>query len=415
MNSDGKGSRGGVFYGWWVVGASGVGLSLCLATTVIFTFQVFVMPLEAAFGWSRTQISMGLSITTVTAALASPLGGLLMDRHGVRRVLLPSIGVFGILIGTLYFATSSLWHFYAVFLMIATVGAVVSPLAYSRVIVNWFDRRRGLALGVGLAGVGIGAAVVPSLAQYVISNYGWREAYVALALLILAVSLPIVAVILKEAPEQMGLRPDGDGGPQAASGITAREAVHTRSFWLMAVSFFLIGFVVNGVIAHLVPMLIDRGMAPARAAGAASTFGVALLSGRVLAGYLMDRFFAPHVALAFFLGPVAGISLLAMGAVDGMAVASAGLVGLALGAEFDVIAFFTSRYFGRLSFGQIYGYLFGAFLIGGGGGPIVMGMAHDSAGSYAIGLWLLAALMLTVCGLIGLLGPYPDHKIPNQT
>lgn len=410
---------GAIFYGWRVVAASGAGLALSFPTVVIYPFGNFVRPLAAEFGWNRGDISAALMIAILTTAVAGPGLGMLIDRFGVRRVLLPAILLFGLASGSLYWLTPSLAQFYATFFVIAVVGTVVSPLGYSRVIVSWFDRHRGLALGIGLAGVGIGAAAVSPAVQAVIGHFGWRHAYIGLGLLILFISFPIVFAVLRDSPGEMGLGADGDspapddGESNArAAGFTARDAARTAAFWLMLGAFFLVGLAMTGIIVHLVPMLIDRGMTPARAALATTVLGMSLIFGRLLAGYLMDRFFAPNVAIVFLAGPILGLGMLAMGASGGLAYVSAALVGMAIGAEFDVIAYFTSRYFGPRAYGQIYGYLFALFQIGGAMGPVIMGYGFDSLGNYTMALWLLSGLMALACLLIRFLGPYPTLPRP---
>lgn len=409
----------GIFYGWRVVAASCAGLALSFPTIIIYPFGNFVRPLGAEFGWGRGEISAALMIAILTTALAGPGLGMLIDRFGVRRVLLPAILLFGLATGSLYWLTPSLVQFYTIFMVIAIVGTVVSPLGYSRVIVSWFDRHRGLALGIGLAGVGIGAAAVSPAVQAVIGQFGWRQAFFGLGLLILLISFPIVFAVLRDSPGEMGLGADGDSpGPDngesatRAVGFAARDAARTPAFWIMLGAFFLIGLAMTGIIVHLVPMLIDRGMTPAGAALATTVLGGALIFGRLLAGYLMDRFFAPHVAIVFLAGPILGLAMLALGAGGGLAYVSAALVGMAIGAEFDVIAYFTSRYFGPRAFGQIYGYLFALFQIGGAMGPVIMGYGFDSLGNYTAALWLLSGLMALACLLIRFLGPYPALPRP---
>ena len=178
----------------------------------------------------------------------------------------------------------------------------------------------------------------------------------------------------------------------------------------MLVSFVLVGSAMTGLIGHLVPMLIGRGVDPAQAALTASSLGISLLVGRVVAGHLMDRFYTPRVVIVFLLGPVTGLALFGMGITGGLAVLSTVLMGLAIGAEFDVIAFFASRYFGLRAFGQIYGFMYGAFMLGSAVGPVLLGLLYDRLGRYHEGMWLLSAVTLLSCVLIGLLGPYPRRR-----
>jgi MFS family permease len=163
---------------------------------------------------------------------------------------------------------------------------------------------------------------------------------------------------------------------------------------------------VHGCLIHLVPLLTDRGISPQSAALAASLLGGALLLGRVGAGYLLDHFVASAVASTFFCGAAFGFVLLWSGMTGGLAFAAAFLVGLGMGAEGDIIAYLVSRYFGLLAFGEIYGYAFAAFTLGGVVGPLLMGLGFDSTGSYrlVLGIFVLASLAAAV--LMTRLGPY---------
>jgi MFS family permease len=321
---------------------------------------------------------------------------------------------FGLGLISFYFLSASLWHFYAIYLALGVVGGGTTPVSYSKVISHWFDKKRGLALGLTLAGVGLGTLIMPPLAQALITVVGWRGAYVILGLMVIGVTIPVVGLFLKETPQMMGLWPDGEtvvhtrtAKPSSQEqGMSCREAWHTGTFWLMVSAFFLMAMSINGCILHLVPMLTDRGLSAQSAAFAASLFGGALLVGRVGAGYLLDRFFAPYVAACFFCGPTLGIFLLWSGVAGGLAFVAAVLVGLGLGAEVDLIAYLVSRYFGLRAFGEIYGYVFAVFALGGGIGPLLMGGGFDATGSYSLVLGGFAVVTLTATGLMTRLGPY---------
>jgi MFS family permease len=191
-----------------------------------------------------------------------------------------------------------------------------------------------------------------------------------------------------------------------ATGLDARAARRTTSFWCVAIAFFLVSLVTNGCVVHLVPLLTDRGISAQTAAFAASVSGVALLFGRVWTGYLLDRLFAPYVAIAFFLALALGVFLLWIETADAIALAAAMLVGLGLGAEVDIIAFLVGRYFGLLAFGEIYGYVFAAFVLGAGIGPLLMGSGFDASGSYRWVLGAFVLITLVASGLMTQLGPY---------
>jgi MFS family permease len=405
-----NGKRNGVFYGWWVVLASAVGMFWGVPVT-IYSFSVFFKPLMQQFHAGRAAISLGYTLHLIAGTATAPLIGWLIDRFGARRVILAGTALFGSILLTNKVFSASLSQFY-LFLMILGVGLHgVGPIPYGNVIAHWFDRHRGLALGLMMLGIGLGAIIVPSLAQQLIARFGWRNAYAILGGAVLLIPIPIVAVVIRERPQELRLLPDGDAwgdstaeNEVAAQGLSARQAWSTGTFWLMACSFFLAGASVHACVIHLAAMLSDRGISAQTAALGSSFVGAAVLIGRVGTGYLLDRLFAPRIAAAFFGGAALGIAMLRMAAP--LAFAGAFLVGLGLGAEVDLIAYMTSRYFGLRAFGKVYSSVFAAFSLAAATGPLLMGAGFDRTGSYRGPLiaFLLAALIAAM--LMTRLGRY---------
>jgi MFS family permease len=251
-----------------------------------------------------------------------------------------------------------------------------------------------------MAGVGLGSALLPMLAQALIAEYGWRAAYQIIGVLVFVIAFPSMAFLVgaREA--------EASDGPRQAPGLTASDALRTGAFWILAVSFLFVAMAASGMMAHLVPLLGDRGVKPGLATLTVSMSGIALIVGRLIAGYLLDRLFAPRVAMMFFAAPLIGILILIAGGGIGWMLAAAVLVGLGLGAEVDLIAYLISRYFGLRSFGEIYGYLFAAFMMGGGAGPFVMGSSYTLFADYTPALCLFVIALLAACLLVLRLGAY---------
>jgi MFS family permease len=408
------GQNGGtVFYGWWIILVAAIGLSMGYGPIVTFTFGVFFKPLSQEFGWNRAQVSLAFSLSLLIMSVAFPFVGRLVDRFGARRVIVPSVLFFGFGLICFSLLSARLWHLYALYLILGVVGGGTAPVPYSNVISHWFDKRRGLALGLAMVGLGLSTFIMPSLAQTLITTGGWRQAYIVIGLMVMVVAIPVVALFLTETPQMLGLAPDGETtGSQAArsdpqqEGMSLPEAWHTDTFWLMVSAFFLMSASVHGCLIHLVPLLTDRGVSAQNAALATSLLGGALLLGRVGAGYLLDRFFASAVAVCFFCGAALGFILLWSGVTGSLAFAAAFLVGLGMGAEGDIIAYLVSRYFGLRAFGEIYGYAFAAFTLGGVVGPLLMGVGFDSTGSYGLVLSAFVVAALSAAGLMTRLGPY---------
>jgi MFS family permease len=403
-----------IFYGWWVVLAAGIGASMSYGPIIAFTFGVFIKPLSEEFGWSRADISLGFSLSLLMLSGTAPVFGQLVDRFGARKVLIPSVFLFGSGVASFYFLSANLWHFYAIYAGLGVIAVGAATLPYLSVVSRWFDRRRGLALGLAMVGVGLGTFIMPAFAQALIDAVGWRYAYVILGLMVMGVTIPVVAPFLTETPEQMGLEPDGESAPHArsatstghAQGICSREVWRLETFWLIVAAFFLMSVSVHGCLIHLVPMLTDYGLSAQSAALATSALGGALLIGRVGAGYLLDRFLASSVAIGFLAGATLGVFLLWSEAVGVLAFAAAILIGLGVGAETDLMPYVVSRYFGLRAFGEIYGWVVAAWGLGGVIGPFLMGVGFDTVGSYSAVLAAFMAATLLAAGLMSRLGPY---------
>ncbi|MFZ1624612.1 MAG: MFS transporter [Gammaproteobacteria bacterium] len=396
-----------LFYGWYVALGCGIGLACGLASVLTYTFGVFVTPLRAEFNWSQTEVFAALFLCVLTMTFVAPFFGLLVDRLGARRVILSGLVFEAALIASFYFQDANILSYYLRYVALAVLGVGTTHIAFTRIIALWFDRQRGLALGVTLAGVGIGGFAWPILTQWAIDAFGWRSAWLVIAAAIILVGGTIVLLVVRDSPQSMGLLPDGDTAvssrdkavKSSAPGVTLKQALATRQFWMMLVIFLLIGAAVTSIQVHLVPLLISRGVTPMRAANALSILAVALLFGRVAAGWLMDRIFAPRVAIAFLLGPVVAIFLLASGASGWLAFVAGILTGLAAGAEVDVTAYLVSRYFGLQHFSSIYAWYYSAYSLGAGLGPLATANAVDRFGGYTE-ILLVHAMMLVIATLL---------------
>ncbi|MCU0759717.1 MAG: MFS transporter [Steroidobacteraceae bacterium] len=417
MSSTTRAGHAPFFHGWVIAIASGFGLACSIATVVAATFSIFVGPIREAFGWSASAPFWAPLAVTLTAALLSPTVGGFVDRYGARRVILASFVLEALVLASFYFLDGSLAGFYARYVALGALGLGTTHVAFARVIASWFDRRRGLALGVALAGVGLGGVALPLLCQALIDGFGWRLAYVGLAGLLLVVTLPAMALTIRDTPAQLGLAPDGEppgadlereAAVFASTGATFAEARRDWTFWLMLVTFFLVGLSLQAMMLHLVPLLRGRGVAPDAAAAAQSTIFAGLLVGRLVTGWLMDRFFAPRVALSFLVAPIVGIAMLALGADGTAAFVAAALIGVAAGAEVDVIAFLTSRYFGMKQYSRIYGTFYSLYSLGGGVGPILTATSVDATGGYAQSLWAHVAVLAIGAVLLSTFRRFPD-------
>jgi len=386
-------------------------LTVANGPVVFFTFGLFLGPVTSEFGWDRATFASSLLVGHTLAALAYPFMGRWIDRYGIRRVTLTFIPLFALSTAAISLTPASPAAFIGLAGLCGLISTGQAPPAYAKAVSAWFDERRGLALGIAMAGIGIGATLVPQFARLAIGAYGWRAAYVALGVLTFAVAFPSVALFIRE-PERQGSDPltrRDSGGltpPAQLPGITLGESVRSSSFWLMALAVFLVVTTINGIVAHLVPLLTDRGIDVRQATATLSLVGLSTIAGRLVAGYLLDRFFAPYVAAGLFLLPLVAVGLLTAGAGGVAPTFAAVSLGFGLGAEVDVIGFLASRYFGLRAFGQIYGCLFAIFTLGTGLGPVLMAVSFDVTQSYNVTLTAFGVALACASVLVSRLGPY---------
>jgi MFS family permease len=393
--------------GWRVITGSALGVGASYAAVAFLSFGVFIQPLSEEFGWGRGYISIAITVANLVLAVAAPLVGRFVDRVGAKRVLFPSMVLWAVSFASLSLLTGSLVQFYAVFLLSGVLGLGSSTLIYTRAIAAWFDRSRGLALGLAMSGVSVAGVAIPPATQGLVDAFGWRMAYSALGLVVIA-TVPLVALLLRESwePADQASRSPGDGA--AGTGPVRTVAKRSRTFYLIAGAAALAAMGIHGITIHLIPLLVDRGTPAATAALVASLLGAGMLVSRIACGYLMDRFFAPWVTIAFFLGPTTALALLYAETTGPLILLCALLLGMGSGAEVDAIAYLTSRYFRLQEFGEQYGWFYGCFMLGSSLGPLLMGFGFDQTGSYQLPLLGSLVVLAAACGLLALIEPYPE-------
>ncbi|WP_199555179.1 MFS transporter [Sandaracinobacteroides hominis] len=385
--------------GWRMLVAGLVGVALGLTALPFYTLGVFAGPVAQEFGWARADVLSGLLFSMLGTVCAAGLTGWAIDRYGARRVAI--LCQFGLAAGFGLLANQpgnpTVWR--ASWFLMAVMGIGTTPLTWSTGIADWFTRGRGMALGIALSGSGITAMLAPPLLQAVIDAHGWRVAYLVMAGAVLLVALPITLLLFRPRGGAAGEVVD----PATLPGLEFHEALRGYRFWLIVAAFAAISFGIGGAIPNLVPMLQEAGVA--NAAFYASIVGAMVIAGRLLAGFLLDRFWAPAVAVLLLGVPALACILLALQIGPGL---SAALVGLVGGAEFDLIAFLCARYFGKRAFGRIYAWQWASFALAAGFGSYAFAATRDVTGSYTTALYIAAALMagggLSLLGL----GRYPD-------
>lgn len=397
-----------LFRGWWVV-LGGMGIQATLSGVLYQSYTAYVVPMTAEFGWSRTIFAGVSSLQQVESGLTGPVHGWLLDRFGVRNVI--RVGLLIAALGlTLVSFTQSIAWLYGAFL-VASIGATLAGvISITTAVVNWFERRRATALSIVSTGVSIGGFLVLVVA-WGLTTAGWRMTALVSAVVVLAVGLPL-AQLMDNSPEKYGLRPDGDPAPDggaplrsvaAGRDFTLGQAIRTPAFWLISFGHASALLIVASVSVHLVPAVSQSLGVPLEiAASAVTIMTVMSFGGQLVGGFLGDRFSKRLICSLAMLGHAAGLLVLAYATEFWMVILFALLHGGAWGLRGPLMAAIRADYFGRSSFGKIFGISNMVVMIGSVAGPLVAGYFADQTGNYRFGFTILAAMSLLGCLFFGL-------------
>jgi MFS family permease len=373
-------------------------------------------PIHVAMGWSFFEILMGITIYGVVGALLAPVAGALADKVGTRPVAMGALFTFSLAFGLMYFVPDNLAAFYGVWALIGVLGIGSTPVTWSRTINLWFNRHRGLALGILLLGTSLAGLVVPQIANAVMETTSdWRSVFLVLAALPMFVGLPIAFFMFRDpSPEERPAQASAQTGELA--GLTLAQTLRNYRFWVLFISIMLIALAYGGAHLNMVQIVQFHGFTPGGAATVMSVVAAGIFSGRIIVGLLFDRFWAPAVAVPVLLLPVAACYLL-MGSStsEGLIFVSGYLLGFAAGAESDMIAYLASRYFGMKAYGKIYGLLYMPFGVFSSVSAPLYGYTRDVTGNYdlilgwAMGLFAVGGLILLV------LGRYPNWESTSSS
>lgn len=391
--------------GWPLVVAACCGVAL--GSVQIYATGVFVVPLEAEFGWTRAEIAAGLMAPAILGVLLSPLFGFFIDRWGARRLAIPGTIMVCASTAALSLAGPSIYSWWALWTVLGFATLFLKPTIWSTAVSSHFSAGRGLALAVMLSGTGLAQACLPTITRLLIDGLGWRGAYVALGAGFAAVVVPVLWFFFHDVRFERG-----GGGKKILStvtGYTLREGVRTRQFWQLLLTAIVITGVIVGFVFHLVPLLSEMGLSRANATYIAGIAGIFSILGRLAVGVMLDRLPGPPVGAVSVALPIIAASLLLgfPGSVP-MAIVAIAFLGLCIGGEYDSVIYLATRYFGMRSFGSLFGWLASALLAGVGLGPWIAGMIRDTTGSYDLFLWTVIPLAGLSALLLGTLGKYPD-------
>ena len=303
-----------------------------------------------------------------------------------------------------------LWMLFLAYGMMALLGAGTIPVTWTRAIATSFFKRRGLALGLALTGTGICASIAPHYTVWLTDHYGWRGAYVGLALVPLVLAWPMLYFLFKPLDTHADAElEEPDTKAALENGLTLGEAVRGYRFWILLLSILFAYQGFSGIGPNLLPSLTDDGFSRDQAASVQSVFGISIIVGRVVVGYLVDRFWAPGVAAFCLAIPAAGAAMLHGSQTFETAALAAFLIGFAAGAELDLMAFLAARYFGLAHYAKIYSILYATLAVCSGTAPMIFASVYDATGSYDLGYSVASVLFLVSVVLILMLGRYPKE------
>ena len=378
---------------WLLVLVCAVGIGVGVSSLPFYTQGLFIEAWIADFGWTRAQASLGILGSTLALAAVLPFIGSIVDRYGLVTPVMISLLGLSLAYVLLGMFVQSIATFVILAMLQAILGSASSPLAYTRAINAVFNKQRGLALGVALSGAGVAATFGPTLISNAIDAFGWRGAYYAMALFTLVVGAVIVLVLSRLNGAKTAANIDME-----AANRDFLVAKSSRTYWTIMAAIFCLSLGLGGLMIHFVPILLDVGFATNEAVKIAGVIGIAVVLGRLLVGFAVDRIFAPRVAIAILLACISGVLALALlGSV--VAVPAAFVIGFSVGAEVDLIGYLVARYFGMHAYGQIYGRQYSTFLIATGLSPVILGAVRDATGTYTASLFTAAAFMVISAAL----------------
>jgi len=405
------------FYGWYIVGITSF-LTMYLSTAVIYGYSFSFVGMRNTFGWSATATSAAFAFQRIQGAFISPITGMLVDRLGPRKMITSGITVTsaGLILMS---RIQNLWQFYLTALVVALGMSLAFNVPMSTLVVRWFKRNRSRALGLLMIGPPIGGLFVPIVGA-VYSAWGWRDAILAFGISTGAIGIPL-SLLLYNTPQQKGLLPDGDvpgsdeegSAGAAAVGMTVREALRSRAFWILSIALSIEGMALNGAIVHQVQHLRNEGLSEGGAATVVSVLATSYLVGRIPFTLFGDRLPGQLLAVAAVVS--AGLGFLLFGFPSHLwAVALAILfLGIGHGVITPLRSIIGADYFGTKAFASIMGIFEVPFIIGAIFGPLILGAVFDWRGDYTFAMVAIGLLIIASAPFLLLLGK-PKYAVPSK-
>lgn len=397
--------------GWQIVLLAFVGVATSASVAPLYGFGTLVVPLQDAFGWSRSELLATTTFSSFGAVFSSQLAGWLNRKYGMKPVAIASF--FGLALAYVVMSQmdlfgGSIWVLYSCFFLVTFAGIGTLQVTWTQLVNLWFEKNRGLALAMILSGSGFAGVVLPPMITSVVELWGWRSGFLLLGILPIFLTLPLALIWLRPMPGSLDEAGSGDESVlNRIPGIPFSEAVVSWRYWVINLSMVMAAGAIIIMVVNTVPLLQDKGFSPITSSQMFSTFGVSLVAGRVVVGYLVDRLWAPGVAFVTLSLPAVGCFLL--GSVDDVSLLIVGiaLVGIGAGAEFDLAAFFIARYFGMRDYARLFGLQMGVISGGICLAPALTAYLYQTTGSYAVILDMNIILFAISAAILLTLGRYP--------
>lgn len=400
------------FYGYVVVFAA---FFILIATWgTAYSFGVFFKPVLTEFGWTRAAISGAYSLFFLLLGLFAAIAGKLSDRFGPKIV----VTACGLLVGSGYLLMSqisAIWQLYLYYGVILAIGASGIYVPLASMIARWFVKRRGLVTGIALSGISVGTMIIPPVANWLITDYGWRVAYLVVGIAVL-VLITSAAQFLRYEPSRMGQLPYGENQAKPESvnsktkGFSLQETIHTRQFWIIGAIFFCFGVSAQTIFVHIVPHTTDIGISATSAANILAIIGAAGAAGRIIMGGVADRIGNKLALIAIFILLSIGLFwLLAANNIRAFYLFAV-VFGLAYGGWAALISVVVAELFGLSSLGVILGVVLIGVATGEATGPTLAGRIFDITGSYQPAFIICAALSMIAIVLALFLRPITEVR-----
>ena len=400
------------FYGYVVVFAA---FFILIATWgTVYSFGVFFKPVLTEFGWARASISGAYSLFFLLLGLFAAIAGKLSDRFGPKIV----VTACGLLVGSGYLLMSqisAIWQLYLYYGVILAIGASGIYVPLASMIARWFVKRRGLVTGIALSGISVGTMIIPPVANWLITDYGWRVAYLVIGIAVL-VLITSAAQFLRYEPSRMGQLPYGENQAKPESvnsktkGFSLQETIHTRQFWIIGAMFFCFGVSAQTIFVHIVPHTTDIGISATSAANILAIIGAAGAAGRIIIGGVADRIGNKLALIAIFILLSIGLFwLLAANNIRAFYLFAV-VFGLAYGGWAALISVVVAELFGLSSLGVILGVVLIGVATGEATGPVLAGRIFDITGSYQPAFIICAALSMIAIVLALFLRPITEVR-----